>query len=71
MADRLLDLEGPLDSRVDTLNDRIRRFGRDEERMEYRLERKEAALRRQYSALDSLVGSLQSTSTFLLQNFSV
>jgi flagellar capping protein FliD len=39
--------------------------------MEYRLERKEAALRRQYSALDSLVGSLQSTSTFLLQNFSV
>lgn len=71
MADRLLDLEGPLDSRVDTLNDRVRSFGRDEERMEYRLERKEAALRRQYSALDSLVGSLQSTSTFLMQNFSV
>jgi flagellar hook-associated protein 2 len=71
LADRLLDLEGPLDSRVDTLNDRIRRFGRDEERMEFRLERKEAALRRQYSALDSLVGSLQSTSNFLLQNFSV
>jgi flagellar capping protein FliD len=27
------------------------------------------ALRRQYAALDQLVGSLQSTNTFLLQNF--
>ncbi len=71
MADLLLDSDGVLDSRVDTLNDRVRRFEKNQEYMEYRLERKEAALRRQYSALDSLVGSLQSTSTFLFQNFSV
>ena len=71
MADSLLDIDGILDSRVDTLNDRVRRFEKNEGYIEYRLERKEAALRRQYSALDSLVGSLQSTSAFLLQNFSV
>lgn len=65
LADRLLEQDGFIDLRVDTLNDRIRRFQTDQERMEWRLEVKEKALRAQYSALDSLVGSLQATSNFL------
>ena len=50
---------------MDSLNDRIRRFQTDQERMEWRLEVKEKALRAQYSALDTLVGNLQATSNFL------
>jgi len=65
LADRLLEQDGFIDLRVDSLNDRIRRFQTDQERMEWRLEVKEKALRAQYSALDSLVGSLQATSNFL------
>jgi flagellar hook-associated protein 2 len=71
MADYLLDDDGLLDGRVDGFNDRIRRLENDEANMERRLELKEAALRAQYSALDSLVGSLQSTSNFLFQNFAL
>ena len=71
MADYLLDDDGLIDGRVDGFNDRIRRLENDEANMERRLELKEASLRAQYSALDSLVGSLQSTSNFLFQNFSV
>jgi len=65
LADRLLEQDGFIDLRVDSLNDRIRRFQTDQERMEWRLEVKEKALRAQYSALDTLVGNLQATSNFL------
>jgi len=71
LADFLLDDDGLIDGRVDGFNDRIRRLENDEANMERRLELKEASLRAQYSALDSLIGSLQSTSNFLFQNFSV
>jgi len=70
LADSFLDSDGLIDGRVDGYNARIRRLENDEANMERRLELKEKALRAQYSALDSLVGSLQSTSTFLFQNFS-
>lgn len=70
MADRLLDGDGPIDGRVDSLNAQVRRFENDEINMERRLELKEVSLRSQYAALDSLVGSLQSTSAFLFQNLS-
>lgn len=69
LADYYLDLDSPIAGRVDGLNSRIRRLQNDESSMEFRLERKEAALRAQYASLDTLIGSLQSTSTFLIQNF--
>ncbi|MCP5304079.1 MAG: flagellar filament capping protein FliD [Chromatiaceae bacterium] len=69
MADYYLGTDSPIDSRVDGLNARVRRLGNEESSLEFRLERKEAALRAQYASLDSLIGGLQSTSTFLLQNF--
>jgi flagellar hook-associated protein 2 len=71
LADYFLDSDGLIEGRVDGFNDRIRRLENDEANLERRLELKEVALRAQYSALDTLVGSLQSTSNFLFQNFSV
>lgn len=70
LADTFLDTNGIIDSREDGLNDRISDLQDDQADMERRLELKEKALRSQYAALDSLVGSLQSTSNFLLQQLS-
>lgn len=69
VIDYYLDSEGPLDGRVKSLNDRIRSMENKESSMEARLALKEQTLRSQYAALDSLIGSLQSTGNFLLQNF--
>lgn len=68
-AEYFLQTDGLIDNRVDGLNDRVSRYEDDQSNIEYRLELKEVALRSQYAALDGLVGSLQSTSTFLFQNF--
>lgn len=70
LADTFLDVNGVIDSREDTFNDRIKGLQNDQSEMEWRLELKEKSLRSQYAALDSLVGSLQSTSNFLLQQLS-
>lgn len=69
LAGNLLEQDGVIDSREDGLNTRVRRLEDDQADLERRLDLREAALRREYAALDQLVGSLQSTSTFLLQNF--
>ena len=71
MADYYLDGEGPIDGRVDGLNDRIRRLEDREASFEQRLELKEKALRAQYAALDTLVGNLQATSNFLFSQLGV
>ena len=68
-ASFFMDSDGLIDNRVDGLNDRVRRYEDDQANLEYRLELKEVALRAQYTALDTLVGNLQSTGTFLFQNF--
>ena len=70
LADEFLDTDGVIDSREDGLNDRIRDYRDDQSDMERRLELKEKALRSQYAALDSLVGSLQNTGSFLIQQLS-
>jgi len=69
LAGSMLDEDGLIDSRVDGLNTRVRRLEDDQAELQRRLDLREVALRREYSALDQLVGSLQSTSNFLLQNF--
>lgn len=70
LAEGLLEDDGLLDARVDGLNTRVTRLEDDQAELERRLDLREVALRRQYAVLDQLVGSLQSTSAFLLQNFS-
>ena len=71
LIDSFLDSQdGLIDARIDSLNDRKDTLETSEGNWERRLELKEASLRSQYAALDSLVGSLQSTSAFLFQNLS-
>ena len=70
LAESMLDTDGIIDSRQDGLNERIDRYQDQQADFERRLELKEKALRSQYAALDSLVGSLQNTSAFLLQQLS-
>ncbi len=70
MAASLLDEDGLIDAREDGLDTRVRRLEDAQADLERRLDLREVALRRQYTALDQLVGTLQSTSSFLLQNFS-
>lgn len=70
LADRLADDDGVIESRIDTLNDQTRSLENREISLESRLELKEKSLRSEYAALDSLLTSLQSTSSYLLQNLS-
>ncbi len=69
LANSMLDADGLIDNRVDGMNTRVRQLEDDQSDLERRLDLREVALRREYAALDQLVGSLQSTSNFLLQNF--
>jgi flagellar hook-associated protein 2 len=69
LIDRFLDTKtGPVETRIDSLNERKDDLQDKEADLERRLELKEISLRSQYAALDRLVGSLQSTSGFLMQN---
>lgn len=71
LADSFLAEEGLIDARVDGLNTQVRRLEDNQADLERRLDLREIALRREYTALDQLVGSLQSTGNFLLQNFTL
>ena len=71
IADSILEDDGLIDAREDGLNSRVSTLEDSQADLERRLEQREIALRREYAALDQLVGSLQSTSSFLFQNFSV
>ncbi len=70
MMDYYLDGDGPVEGRVDSLNDRIRSMENRVDTLEGRMILKEQALRSQYAALDSLIGTLQSTGNFLLSSLS-
>jgi len=59
--------DGLIDSRVESLESRGRGLDRGIENAEFRLEKTEARLRKQFTALDSLLGQLQVTSSFLSQ----
>jgi flagellar hook-associated protein 2 len=71
LADELQDNDGLIDTREDSLNDRLSDLSDRQEDWEYRLELIEKRMRSQYSALDTLVGQLQSTSQFLFQQLGV
>ena len=71
IADSILEDDGLIDAREDGLNSRVSTLEDGQADLERRLEQREIALRREYAALDQLLGSLQSTSSFLFQNFSI
>ena len=59
--------DGLIDSRIESLESRDRNLDARVESAEFRLEKTEARLRKQFTALDSLLGQLQVTSSFLSQ----
>lgn len=65
--DAYVGQKGMLESRTSALDDRMKALGRDRERFETRMESVESAYRRQFTALDSLMSRLQSTSSYLSQ----
>lgn len=58
---------GALASRTEGLNARLKRLSTQEERLNLRLEQVEKRYRAQFSALDSMLASMQQTSAFLGQ----
>ncbi len=69
LAEALIKEDGLLDIRTDSLNDRIEDLDGSRDAIERRLDSTEERLRAQYAALDSLLGQMQATSSFLTQQF--
>ncbi|MBF0265367.1 MAG: flagellar filament capping protein FliD [Gammaproteobacteria bacterium] len=57
--------DGLIKSKEDSLRSQVRRNGNEQERVEARLSLKEAAYKKQFSALDGLIGQMSSTSQAL------
>lgn len=67
LANAFVESGGTIGTRLETLNERIVQIGRDRLRENVRLESVEKRLLREFSALDTLVASLNTTSSFLTQ----
>jgi flagellar hook-associated protein 2 len=67
LLDGWLATDGLIDGRTDSLDDSKRLLETREESLEYRMSQIEARLFAQFGQLDTLLGSLQSTSDFLSQ----
>ncbi len=63
----LLDEEGALTQRIDSYQDRIDAVAEKKEELELRWEKVRERYTRQFNALDTLMGQLQSTSSYLEQ----
>lgn len=68
---RLVGAEGPLTSRTEGLQARLKRNEKDQDRLEDRVAQVEARLLRQYQALDASMGQLNSLSTYMTQQLSM
>ena len=60
---------GTIDTRTSGLGDRLLDIADQREALDRRLGALETRLRAQFAAMDAIVGSLQTTSTFLTQQF--
>lgn len=70
VVERYIGTDGLIVSRTDGLNNQIDDIGDQREALDLRLASLETRLFRQFNALDSLLGQLQSTSSFLTQQLS-
>ncbi|MCL4757146.1 MAG: flagellar filament capping protein FliD [Rhodocyclaceae bacterium] len=70
LAEQVTAFDGLLAGRTDGLNATVDRMADQRTAMEYRLTLTEKRLRSQFTALDTLVGQLNSTSSFLTQQLS-
>ncbi len=71
LADSLLQADGLIDGREESLNSRISGVNDRQEAMEYRMGLIESRLRKQFSALDSLIVQMNSTGSFLSQQLAL
>ena len=69
--DPFVEVKGTIDSRTETLNDRIDRLGAQREALDRRLVALEERFLGQFIAMDALVAQLQSTGSFLEQQFTL
>ena len=67
LVDALLDSDGPITSRTDGLSATIKRLENDQTRLTDRLTTIEKRYRTQFTALDTLMASMSTTSTYLTQ----
>ncbi len=59
--------DGLIDNRTQSINNRLDRVADQREALDRRMESLEARYRRQFTALDSMMAQMQSTSSFLMQ----
>ena len=67
LLENYLDSDGILDSRTDSLNDRLSRINDDREVLARRFELLETRYRAQFNAMDSLLANITATGDFLAQ----
>jgi flagellar hook-associated protein 2 len=67
LATSLLGTDGPLAARADGINASLKTLSNDRDRINAQLVDTEARYRAQFTALDTLLGSMTQTSTFLTQ----
>lgn len=67
LLDTFLDSDGTLTTRTEGLNDTVAAYEKRKAALELRMTTIEARLRKQYNALDSLVASMNQTSSYLTQ----
>lgn len=65
--DAALKSDAQLATRTDTLNDTLKRLEKEQERIDSRMESVQARYLKQFTALDTLLVQMQSTSSFLAQ----
>lgn len=66
----VLNTDGLIQTRTDTLNDQVDNLDTDISNMEYRLTLIEARYRKQFSALDTMLSGLNATSNYLASSLS-
>jgi flagellar hook-associated protein 2 len=71
LIENMLQTSGLVDAKEDGLNARVDSTNDQIDRMEYRLELVEARYRAQFTALDTLLGQLESTSSWLTSQLEV
>ena len=67
LADSILANDGALSGRTNGLNSSIKNIAKQRDTLEARLGNLEARYRKQFSALDTMLGSMNQTSTYLTQ----
>jgi len=67
VVDRLVDTDGLLDGRSKSLNERSKALASQRDALDFRMSQAEARYRTQFTALDVLLTSLQTSSDFLTQ----